>query len=272
MFLILVAIIDQVKIYPSNWQSNYKESSAVYINFFSELEEKYPNIMVYQLPFTESYEVPALFREGSYGASLPYIFTNSIHWSYGGSRGRDEAARNLYVEEGISSKFLKGILNKGFNGVLVDTWAYKDNGNLVIDFYRQELNIKPIISSDHRYYFFKVDTVDFDNITDLYYNEELAERLINNLRLEQSAKDNVVNYLNTRNNDVLANLIMNQLFTREVYMSDTEFIENCFNKLLGRQVDEEGEKNWVAFLEAGNTRYDVVVEILSSEEFLNQIN
>ena len=50
-------------------------------------------------------------------------------------------------------------------------------------------------------------------------------------------------------------------------MTNEQFVEACYNFILGRTSDESGKKGWVNYLAKGNTRASVVNQFVASEEF-----
>jgi len=55
------------------------------------------------------------------------------------------------------------------------------------------------------------------------------------------------------------------------YSSNEEFLEDVYNKILGRGVDEIGKAHYLSHLEKGNSRISVVLDIIKSEEFINKV-
>ena len=71
-------------------------------------------------------------------------------------KGRNVTATDLYIDDGMSENFLLNIKKMGFSGLYIDSYGYKDDGNEIIQFYKDILNKEPIVSDDGRLYFFKI--------------------------------------------------------------------------------------------------------------------
>ncbi len=54
-------------------------------------------------------------------------------------------------------------------------------------------------------------------------------------------------------------------------LSDEAFLGEMYQKLLGREIDPDGKKFYLNFLEQGRSRIDVLMSIIQSEEFKNKI-
>lgn len=144
-------------------QDVVKDCSNVYSAFFSEIEEQLEeDSMVYQLPMAEFPEYGYVYNMADYSMLRGYLFTDTIRWSYGGVKGRNDAAKGLYVDNGMSKTFVEELLNNGFSGVYIDTEGYEDGGAAINGFYQKQLGIKPLVSEDGKLYFYNLtDKIDF---------------------------------------------------------------------------------------------------------------
>lgn len=52
-------------------------------------------------------------------------------------------------------------------------------------------------------------------------------------------------------------------------LSDQEFVDHLYGKLLNRKSDTDGYNNWILFLNSGGNREDVIKGFAESEEFEN---
>lgn len=155
--LIIVALYDQVMIMPNGWQESSKALQDECENFFSSIEEELgEEAMVYELPYMNFPESPEIYNMLDYTPFLGYIFTENIRWSYGGVIGRDETSKKLYVDDGMSMRFLLGIQKAGFEGIYIDTYGYEDHGKKITEFYREVTGTEPIISSSGRFFFYLI--------------------------------------------------------------------------------------------------------------------
>lgn len=154
--LLVIAYYDQVPILESGWQDEMAILQGQYEEFFEDVEESLPeSAMVYQLPYTDFPEVPPLYRMTDYSSFVGYLFTDNVHWSYGGVKGRNPEAEWLHVDAGMSDAFVEGILDAGFSGVLIDTYGYGDGGAAVLEFYRAQ-GYEEMITENQRYEFFVI--------------------------------------------------------------------------------------------------------------------
>ena len=271
-FIVLViAICDQVPVYSVDWQKDLQSTSLNYQKYFSTLEDGMPeNAMVYQLPFIESYETEQKFHEGDYSGSIPYIVTNHVRFSYGGTTGRDDSARNLFIDCGISSEFIKGIKESGFTGVLVDTYAYSDEGKMMHQFYSAELSIPPLVSEDGRYYYYSLDNISPAFIEDKTIKDYRTTQLLDILDLPESDYEIARAYLETGNIETFIEKTKEKVLPNEVLMNDEEFISVCFKNILDRDADEEGIKSWIKFLDE-NSRDEAIKIFLTCDEFTSKL-
>lgn len=156
MVVMVLGLYDQVMIYASGWQDQAQVSQNAYETFFAEVEANVEEgSMIYELPFMNFPESPTQNRMLDYTPFAGYLFTDTLRWSYGGIVGRSSAAAALYIDEGKSADFVAGIEDAGFAGVYIDSYGYADTGEEIIAFYRS-LGLEEIVSSDQRFYFFKL--------------------------------------------------------------------------------------------------------------------
>ncbi|MBR2240190.1 MAG: leucine-rich repeat domain-containing protein [Clostridia bacterium] len=55
-------------------------------------------------------------------------------------------------------------------------------------------------------------------------------------------------------------------------MTNEQFVEACYNYLLGRTSEQDGKNAWVKALSNGTTRNNLILGFVTSEEFLNKTN
>ena len=156
VLLLVTGIYDQVLIHARGWQDPITVLQHDYQQFFEQVEAGLQeHAMVYELPHMNFPEAPAIHNMQDYTPFLGYLFTESVRWSYGGIIGRNDAAKELYIDQGKSQRFLNGIKESGFCGVLIDTYAYEDDGQEMIQYYKK-FEYKEIVSNDKRFYFYKI--------------------------------------------------------------------------------------------------------------------
>ncbi len=155
--LVVVAFFDQFPdVQKDSWlggEQNGQEKQAFYMEIEESLED---GAMVYQLPFSEFPEAEPVEQMDAYTPLAAYVFTDTIRWSGGGIKGRNEMARSLYVSDGVGEDFLSGIKEAGFQGVCINITGYsEERGAEVLDFYSGQLGLTPIVSEDGTLYFYK---------------------------------------------------------------------------------------------------------------------
>lgn len=156
--LLCIGMYDQVQVYVSGWQIPYVEQQKIYESFFAEIEAcEEDDAMAYELPYINFPEQPPMYRMVDYTPFMGYLFTDNIKWSYGGVIGRNMEASDLNVDNGQSEQFVKGIVQVGFTGVLIDVFGFEDGGTGIVEFYDELKCIdKKIVSRDGRFYYYKI--------------------------------------------------------------------------------------------------------------------
>lgn len=157
-----------------------KQNEYIY-SFIDEIEKEVgKDAMIYQMPYYKFPESPPLNEMKDYSLATPYIYSkNDIKWSYGNYKGTEgdlwhRAVSKLPIEERI----LK-ISKSGFNGIYIDTAAYKeDELNQLLNDLDEVLQEKPIISQNRRLYFYSMKK----------YNSNLVSKV--------NASSNDIMYLN----------------------------------------------------------------------------
>lgn len=154
--LVIVIYLD-VPLNTENWQEQAKVTNTVYKDFFAKVEELTEDgSMIYQLPMTEFPEMPPVYNMADYSLLRGYIYSETLRWSYGGMKGRNTKAMELYVDEGQSIAFVDGIIQAGFKGLYIDTDGYADNGMAINQFYQETLGLQPLSSEDGKLYFYSL--------------------------------------------------------------------------------------------------------------------
>lgn len=148
-----LALFDSLPINNADWQADVKKTQNSYEKYFTEIEKSLDEgAMIYQLPYLDYPEAGSPYDGKPF---IGYLFTDSLKWSYGGIKGRDTEARDLYVDEGKSLQFIGIIKKAGFEAVYVDRAGYEDNGEEILAFYNT-LGIEPIVSSDDMLYVYDI--------------------------------------------------------------------------------------------------------------------
>jgi hypothetical protein len=108
---------------------------------------------VWQLPYTGFPETPTHAAELPYDQLVPYLYSHGLNWSGGALKGRatDWQAR---LAGQPTATLLPGVTAAGFDGVLVDRRAYRDNGAATVRALTRLVGRPSIVSHDGRYAFF----------------------------------------------------------------------------------------------------------------------
>lgn len=112
--------------------------------------------LVYTLPFTEFPEGGIYNYLVCYETGYGYVYSDKVKLSFGGVNGRNDVARQLYIDKGKSYAFVKLLKEFNFSGIYIDTWGYDDFGKSITNFYTNELGITPIVSENERWYYYNI--------------------------------------------------------------------------------------------------------------------
>jgi len=269
--VLAVGCYDQVNILSTHWQDSIKPTQNMYESYFTVVEDSLePGAMVYQLPYMDFPEVPPLYKINDYKHFIGYMFTDELRWSYGGVKGREEAAKNLNIDEGKSINFLNGIKNAGFKAVYINTDGYADGGNQIISFYNS-LGLEPIVSADGKLYVYNISKLDlptepmshvYNVIFMLYaqYGEEMisAEEL-----------SNIENRI--AQNDTAVYAEISDMISAKA-AEDSDFVHVLYSSILLRGEAEIENNDWVNQLKNGVSRPEAVRIFFNCEEFQNNAN
>ena len=88
--------------------------------------------MIYELPMTLFPAVGPMNQVLDYSMFRGYYYTDTLRWSYGGEKGRNTVATDLYIDEGQSQEFVNNILDAGYAGVYIDILGFEDMGESVV--------------------------------------------------------------------------------------------------------------------------------------------
>jgi hypothetical protein len=267
-----LVIYSEVLVTPKGWQIGAKEKDEILTEFFTNVDAIVSDgEMVYELPFIPFPENPPVVEMPDYELAMGYIYTNNIRWSYGGLRGRNTEAQELYLDEGRSKRFIKKIQDQGFVGVYLDTKGYEDNGEAVIDFYTSELGLTPIISADGWLYYYDIRGVKIDiderTLVDGYdFVEEYTGYL--GLALDTATLYQVAVGIEGQDEDTYE-LLWEWTQDSEEYRiieNEMDYVLFLYHNILGR--DEANPQVWAEQIESGSiTREDAFIVFLESEEF-----
>lgn len=148
VIFLLGGLYDQTTPSCPSCNEQVKNSFNMDRNFIRSIENSLPKgSAIYQLPYLHFPEPsPPFYRMQPYDLMIGFLHSSSLHWSYGGMKGRtgDVFYRSLAKEPVI--KQLDVIKRLGFAGVYVDKRGFEDNGAAIIDALSTQLGAPPILS------------------------------------------------------------------------------------------------------------------------------
>lgn len=265
--ILLLGLADQVKILSDNWQEPVKNTQQIYESFFSQAERQLDTgAMVYQLPYLDFPETSSF----DYKHFVGYLFTDTLKWSYGGVKGRNSAAKELYIDEGISYRFLEAIKEAGFDAVYIDLDGYEDGGGKVPEFYNS-IGVPSTVSEDSRLYLYDISDLKIspEKLLAAYpFVDKLAQRYHIFAGSEQKAE--IAKGIEQGEKAFYAKLYRWMTKDKEVKtLTDEEYIGFLYQNILGREKPEtQEEKNgWLTAMRNGKSRKEIFYEFLDSQEF-----
>lgn len=155
--LVVVGFIDQT---PFNASSKTLQAQGTYTadqRFFAALQGDLPaQSMVLQLPYIRFPEDSA--PNGTLGNDelIPFLHTSTIRWTAGGIKGRPAADWPDQVSQYDTPQMVTLAAAANMSGILLDTYAYDDQGRSLISSLSASLGEKPMVSSSSRWVFFDI--------------------------------------------------------------------------------------------------------------------
>lgn len=154
----MFVLYSEVTWFTTEWHKSAEEQDIILRDFFEEVENSVAeNSMIYQLPFMLFPEGGSIVNMGEYQPALGYVYTDGLKWSYGAVKGRNTVGESLYIDEGMSEKFVQGIIDAGFSAVYIDTRGFEDGGEAINRFYSETLGLTPIVSEDEWLYLYVLE-------------------------------------------------------------------------------------------------------------------
>lgn len=101
-------------------------------NFAQTVEREMPNSMVFQLPVAGFPEVGPINQMGDYEHFRPFIFTQTLHYSYGSNKGRSDNQWQAQVAILPPSDMAKKLESYGFGVIMINKKGYTDFGKSLI--------------------------------------------------------------------------------------------------------------------------------------------
>ena len=163
--VLVLGFLDQTTRVPAYDQNRVEwESDATIVSTIEE--ELGPGAAVYQLPYVP---FPEWYPSGgtlSFDPFRPYLHSSDLRWSYAAMSGRSEDWQPGLVDETVGGA-LPRISAAGFDGVLIDRYAYPDSAGGLESVIAREAGTEAIVSPNGRFSFFDLRP----------YAEELARSL-----------------------------------------------------------------------------------------------
>lgn len=101
-------------------------------SFALAVERSMPNSMVFQLPVADYPEIGPIHNMGDYEHFRPYFYTKTLHYSYGGNKGRGDADWQKVVAQLQPRAMSKKLEEYGFGVVMINRKGYVDGGEALI--------------------------------------------------------------------------------------------------------------------------------------------
>lgn len=259
-----VGCFDQIRIEPPNWQDGMRNLQIMYEDYFANVESSLnEGAMVYQLPYLDYPEE----NEFDYKHFIAYFFTDKLRWSYGGLRGRDLAAKELNIDDGMSYIFLKELKKAGFQAVYIDLDGY-DDGEQVLEFY-DSLGIEPIVSEDEKLYVYDISKLEIPeewSVPGYPFVHEWAEN--HNIDASVEVQVDVAKGLDNLDMAAYEALYSWMVLDKEILgAEDSEYIDYLYRSLLNREEVDEERELWMIKIQDGESRENIFYSFLNSEEF-----
>ncbi len=191
--LILFAFYDQTIPACSSCLAQTRRDFEHDRNFVQAIEKQLtPGAAVYQLPYMTFPEAPRLHHLPHYGLTVGFLHSKSLHWSYGGMKGRpgDLFFRGLSIEP--IERQIEVIKKLGFSGLYIDRRGYQDNGQNIVAQITAELGYGPSVEHEtHHLVFFPIKVINQisyvgDSASEImskvgYFSDHLGKRHFANL-------------------------------------------------------------------------------------------
>ncbi len=155
--LLVLGLADQIPVHFRRSHAALEAQVRSMRSYFSHLEASVPaGSMILQLPYIPFPLSPALNQLGVYEELFPYLYTNSLRWSYASMGGREADHWNAQVGGEAIPRLVKRAAAAGFEGILIDRFAYADRAGSVEAQLKPLIEEEPIVSEDNRYAFFSL--------------------------------------------------------------------------------------------------------------------
>ena len=125
--LLALGVFDQTS---ARFVPDYQKNKAEFESdqkFMRQLQAALPReAMIFQLPFVPFPESPKLGRMFDYDHARGYLHTDSLRWSYGAMRGRDDEAWQKLLTAKPTAEMIEAVALSGFSGLYLNREGYND--------------------------------------------------------------------------------------------------------------------------------------------------
>ncbi|WP_156043300.1 hypothetical protein [Paenibacillus sp. UNC451MF] len=169
LIVLVIGMLDQTT---NSFAVNYKVQDEYKSDqkFVQNIESSVPqNSMIFQLPYVAYPESPRVEKMADYALSKGYLHSNSLRWSYGAMRGRYGDQWQKLVSQKPMPEMVNHLIYAGFQGIYIDRFGYKDNGEKIESELQNILHVTPIISDDQRLTYF--DFGSYEKTLNIPHNE-----------------------------------------------------------------------------------------------------
>jgi hypothetical protein len=128
-------------------------------SFTSQIESKAErNCKIYQLPYARFPENPKINKLSDYELFLPYLFSNSLIFSYGAVKGADVESVKLRQQVGSEFSNLKALKEYDYCGILVDYNGIEDSDLKGLEIALKNSSQLFISSTSNRWKFYTLES------------------------------------------------------------------------------------------------------------------
>lgn len=252
--------------------SNIFEEDSDYRSFFSKIDDEMPvGAMIYELPWRSYPEGGQLYGMADYSEAIGYLYTDDLRWSYGQIKGRDNKQERLNIDDGMSFHFLYEIKKAGFTGVYIDTTAFADGGDEIIEFY-SSIGLTPIVSDNGELYFYNISDIDVSDkclIHGYSYLFDYAQLVGYDASIDEIY--DVCESISSGSEDYALTMYEWLADGNEEIdeLASNEYIEWLYNNILLRDCTVDEYLQWNAVLSDDLSREGMFYYFVTSEEYRN---
>jgi phosphoglycerol transferase len=193
VFVLCFGLFDQTTSSCSACNEGVKVAYENDRDFVGEIEKALPeNAAVYQLPYMQFPESWPMHRLSVYQLAAGMLHSKSLHWSFGGMKGRDGDLFYRSLAQESLEKQLEVIARLGFAGIYIDRRGYPDNAQSLVQSLSVLLGEPPLLTSANgELVFFKLKSRNNTNLAGLkvdqimersgYYVDHLGKRYAGSL-------------------------------------------------------------------------------------------